>query len=86
MRFISFYKESSEEILEHVEKYINKNECKEMGIDLSGLNVFDASKILLLSSALHYNKYPEGKLKCKVKSKGIENLITGLSTRNLEIV
>ena len=86
MKFISFQKNNSTEILESVEKYIEKSECKEMGLVISELNIFDASRVLLLSSALHYNKYPEGKLKCKVKSKGIENLIAGFSTKNLEIV
>lgn len=86
MKFISFQKHNSTEILERVEKYIEESDCREMGLDISELNLFDASRVLLLSSALHYNKYPEGKLKCKVQSKGIENLIAGFSTKNLEIV
>ncbi len=86
MKFMSFKKHNSAEILERIETYINESDCKEMGIDISCLNIFDASKILLVTSALHYSKYPEGKLKCKVQSEGIKNLIAGFSTRNLEIV
>lgn len=86
MKYISFKKNNSTEILERIETHIKEHDCREMGIDISFMNIFDASKILLLSSALHYSKYPEGKLKCKVQSKGIENLIGGLCTRNLEIV
>lgn len=86
MKFISFKKHNSTEILERVEQYIKESDCREMGLDLSTLNLFDASRILLLSSALHYSKYPEGKLTCKVHSEGIKSLIAGLSTRNLEII
>lgn len=86
MKFISFTKNNSTEILERVEKYIEESDCREMGLDVSSLNIFDASRILLLTSAMHYNKYPEGKLKCKVQAKEIINLISGYSTKNLEIV
>lgn len=86
MKFISFDKNNSTEILERVGKYIEESDCREMGLDVSSLNIFDASRILLLTSAMHYNKYPEGKLKCKVQAKEITNLISGFSTKNLEIV
>lgn len=86
MKFMSFKKHNSAEILERIETYINESDCGEMGIDISDLNMFDASRVMLLSSALHYSKYPEGKLTCKVQSEGIKNLIAGFSTRNLEIV
>lgn len=86
MKFISFQKHNSTEILERVERYIEESDCPEMGLDISSLNIFDASRVMLVSSALHYSKYPEGKLRCKVQSKGIENLIGGFSTKNLEIL
>lgn len=86
MKFISFDKNNSAEILERVEKYIEESDCKEMGLDITSLNIFDASRVILVSSAMHYNKYPDGKLKCKVHTEGIKNLISGYTTANLEIV
>lgn len=86
MKFISFQKNNSTEILERVEKYIEESNCREMGLDISSLNIFDASRVILVSSALHYSKYPDGKLKCKVHSQGIKNLISGFTTTNLEIL
>lgn len=86
MKFVSFQKTNSKEILERIQNLIKERECRHIGIDISNLNIFDASKILLLSSAIHFTKYPDGKIKYKVKSKEIENLITGFSTKNLEIV
>ena len=76
MKFISFDKNNSAEILERVEKYIEESDCKEMGLDITSLNIFDASRVILVSSAMHYNKYPDGKLKCKVHTEGIKNLIS----------
>ena len=86
MKFISFDKNNSAEILQHVEKYIEESDCKEMGLDISSLNIFDASRVILVSSAMHYSKYPDGKLKCKVHTEGIKNLISGYTTANLEII
>lgn len=86
MKFISFQKNNSTEILERVEKYIEESNCREMGLDISSLNIFDASRVILVSSALHYSKYPDGKLKCKVHTQGIKSLISELATTNLEII
>ena len=86
MKFISFDKNNSAEILERVEKYIEESDCKEMGLDITSLNIFDALRVILVSSAMHYNKYPDGKLKCKVHTEGIKNLISEFTTANLEIV
>lgn len=86
MKFINFAKHNSTEILEHIEKLIDDGSSREIGIDISGLNMFDASRVMLLSSALFYSRYPGRKLTCKVQSAGIKNLIAGLSAKNLEIV
>ena len=69
-----------------IKNYIKKYDCPVITLDLSALNVFEASKIMLLSSAYHYSKYPKGKLRCHVASDSIMNLIAGLPAKNLEIV
>ena len=69
-----------------VKNYIKKYDCPVITIDLSALNIFEASKIILLSSAYHYSKYPDGKLKCHVASESIMSLIAGFQVKNLEIV
>lgn len=85
-KYLSFDFSSSSKILERVKKYIKKYDCPEITLDLSGLNLFEASRVMVLSSTYHYKKYPEGKLKCHVASQNVLNLVSGLPTKNLEIV
>lgn len=77
---------NSHEILENVKKYINKFDCPEMTLDLSKLNILDAAKVMVLSSTYHYKKYPEGKVKCRVQSKSVKNLVSSFLTDNLEVI
>lgn len=83
---LTFDFSNSEKVLNRVKNYIKKYDCPEITLDLTALNVFEASKIMLLSSAYHYQKYPKGKLKCHVASENIMDLIAGLAVKNLEIV
>lgn len=85
-KYLSFDFANSGKILERVKSYIKKYDCPEITLDLSGLNLFEASKVMVLSSVYHYSKYPDGKLKCHVASQNVLNLISGLPTKNLEII
>ncbi len=66
--------------------YVKKNNCPEIFVDLSNMNIIDAMKFILLSSAYHYSKYPSGKLKCHVASDEIKDYIKIFTTANLELV
>ncbi len=85
-KFLDLNCGNSQQILENIQKYINKFDCPEMTLDLSKLNILDAAKVMVLSSAYHYKKYPEGKLKCRVQSDNVKNFVSGFSTVNLEVV
>lgn len=69
-----------------IKQQIKKAKTSELEIDLSSMNVLEASKVAVLSSAIHYSKYPEGKIKCKLQSDNIKNFISGLSIPNLEFI
>ncbi len=75
-----------ENIVEKFKKYIDKQSCADVLIDLSELNVFDAMKFLVISSAYHYQKFPSGKLKCHVSSEDIKDFASSFCTSNLELV
>ena len=75
-----------EENLNTIKKKIKKTKASEIEIDLSSLNIIEASKLAVLSSALYYGKNPEGKIKCRLQSAGIRNFITGLALHNIEFV
>lgn len=73
-------------ISEQFKNYVKKHHCPEIFVDLSTMNVIDAMKFILLSSAYHYSKYPFGKFRCHVASEDIKNYIKMFTTANLELV
>ena len=85
-RYVDISCKDSEKSLASIKKYINNFDCPEMTLDLSRLNILDAAKVMMLSSAYHYKKYPAGKLKCKVQSQEIKGLVSAYMTKNLEVV
>lgn len=78
--------ENSSNIAEKFKTYVQNRDCAEIVVDLSELNVFDAMKFIVLSSAYHYQKYPTGKMKCHVASEDIKNFASSFCTANLELV
>lgn len=85
-KFLDLNCGNSQKILNDVKKYINKFDCPELKLDLSKLNVLDATKVMVISSAYHYNKYPKGKIQCRVQSDSIKNLVTNFAAINLEVI
>lgn len=67
-------------------EYIDSNNIEDFALDLSGKNIFDSLKFLVLSSAYYYQKFPENKLKCIVKSDDIKTLAANFEVNNLEFV
>lgn len=78
--------DNSSNMAEKFKKYIDKCEVSEVAVDLSDLNVFDAMKFIVLSSAYHFQKFPTGKLKCHVASDDVKNFASSFCTANLELV
>ncbi len=66
--------------------YINKNNHNNFALDITGKNIFDSLKFLVLSSSYYYQKFPENKLKCIVKSDDIKTLAANFEINNLEFV
>lgn len=85
-KYLDFSCGNSEKILDNVKNYINKFDCPEMTLDLTELNILDATKVMVLSSAYHYQKYPEGKVKCRVQSDNVKKLVAVFVTENLEVI
>lgn len=57
---------------------INKNNI----IDLTNLNLFDATKSIILVSTHFFSKYPNKKLKYKVSNPNIQNLLVDIPMRS----
>ncbi len=72
--------------VQEVRKILSKSEISDLAIDLSGMNVLDAVKVLALTSSYLYKKQPEEKLKFRFHSNDIQNFLTVFSMNNLVMV
>lgn len=71
---------------EEIRKVITKSDIQNLELDLSGMNVLDAVKVLAMTSSYLYNKLPDRKLRFRFMSSDIKNILSGLSLKNLEMV
>lgn len=85
-RYLDYKIDNSTFNIEKFKKFVNTHYCPDLTLDLSELNIFDTVKFLVLSSAYHYSKYPEGKLKCHITSADVKIFISTFTTDNLELV
>ena len=60
------------EVVEYVNLYIDSNACENLTIDISHMNVLDASYVSTLCSTAHFIKYPNGRLNWKIFSEQIK--------------
>lgn len=72
--------------LEDLNKYIDTNNCTDMTVDISTLNILDASKIATLGSTIHYIKYPEGQINWIVNSKKVKEYTTPMNLGNSHFI
>lgn len=75
----------AENIIEF-QKYLAEMQDDAFALDLTSMNIFDSLKFMVLSSTYFYQKFPEGKLKCKVQSDDVKSLLSAFDVRNLEFV
>lgn len=74
------------ELAENIKGYIRENDCPELTVDVSHLNLFDAGKVTVLCSTYHWAKYPQGKIQWKISSDDLGNLINPLNLGNINFV
>jgi len=74
------------QIVESVKKYIFEHECPKLSMDISHLNIIDASKVTLLCSTYHYAKYPHGEISWFINSAEVHNLIKPLTLGNIRLI
>lgn len=79
------YKDSIFEAINEAKDYISRNECRLLSIDISGLNMIDATKVCVLASTFHYAKYCGGRIKWFVRDENIKNQIEMLRLDNTEV-
>jgi hypothetical protein len=80
------YRDTTVDIVESIKKYIRDNECPDLTMDISNLNIIDASKVTILCSTFHWAKYPDGNISWKINSNDVEDLITPLGLGNINLI
>jgi len=73
-------------LVEIIKNYIFDNDCPSMAMDISHLNIIDASKVTILCSTYHYAKYPHGNVTWKINSAEIHNIIKPLNLGNIKLI
>lgn len=87
---IERYNDNILDVIEDTKEFILKNDCFFLSIDISGLNLIDATKVCILCSTFHYAKYcgldiVGAKIKWIVKDAMTKSQIELLKLDNVEI-
>ena len=72
--------------VESMKKYISENDCPTLSMDVSHMNIIDASKVTILCSTYHWSKYPNGKINWKIASPEIREIIKPLNLGNINLI
>ena len=73
-------------LVESIKNYIFENDCPTLSMDISHLNIIDASKVTILCSTYHYAKYPHGEITWKINSAEVKNIIKPLNLGNIKLI
>lgn len=71
------------DIVEKVKNYIQKNDCPDLSMDISHLNIIDASKVSIICSTYHWAKYPNGKINWLINSSEVNDLVSPSNLGNI---
>ena len=83
---LNTFDNNSINLVESIKNYISKNDCPNLSMDISHLNIIDASKVTILCSTYHWAKYPNGKISWKIGYKEIKELISPLNLGNIKLI
>lgn len=73
-------------LAESIKDYIKDNDCPALSMDVSHLNLMDASKVTIVCSTYHWAKYPNGKISWKISTPALKELIKPLCLGNIKLI
>ena len=73
----------TEEMVNDIRQYIEQNDCPNLSLDISNLNLIDASKATILCSTYHWAKYPKGKINLFTSTPEVKNIVNSLNLGNV---
>ena len=72
--------------LEKLNTYIQNSNSQYMTVDISSMNIIDASAVASLGSTMHYIKYPEGAISWIVNSTKVKEYTTSMNLGNSKFI
>lgn len=76
----------AKKFINRIKRKINESDCPRLDLNLSEFSLIEAVKVLTMTSTYHFNKYPKGKLHCRVKDNSIKIVLSEFNLKNLELV
>lgn len=73
-------------LVESIKNFIHENDCPNLSMDVSHLNIIDASRVTILCSTYHWAKYPNGEISWKIGSDEIKELVNPLNLGNIRLI
>ncbi len=73
-------------LVEKIKNYIEENECPKLSMDVTHLNMIDASKVTIICSTYHWAKYPEGEISWLINAPEIKELVKPLNLGNIRLI
>ena len=74
------------ENLEKLNTYIQNSNSQYMTVDISSMNIIDASAVASSGSTMHYIKYPEGAISWIVNSTKVKEYTTSMNLGNSKFI
>lgn len=78
--------DDSVNLVESIKNYIHDHDCPDLSMDISHLNIIDASKVTILCSTYHWTKYPDGEISWLINSPEIKELVKPLNLGNIRLI
>ncbi|MEI8128757.1 MAG: hypothetical protein WCG95_03975 [bacterium] len=73
-------------LVETIKNYIHEHDCPDLSMDISYLNIIDASRVTVLCSTYHWSKYPDGKISWLINSEDIKDIVKPLNLGNINLI
>jgi len=73
-------------LVNSINEYITNNNCSKLSLDISHLNIIDASKVTILCSTFHWAKYPNGKISWTINSNEVKEIVKPLNLGNIQLI
>lgn len=81
-----FHNGNTIDFINNIKNYIRDNHCPSMSMDISNLNIIDASQVTIICSTYHWAKYPKGKISWLISSSELKDIVKPMNLGNIKLI